>query len=146
MGTLLEFIILLFLTLLAISLLGLVWSFIRKKPKRRWMIGLAFNLLLLITSAVFYNNYLLSQEHKEYQTRYNQQQQAAAAQNKKTGHFQTLTTQKLDALAQTIADKAEAQNLKNTEDEIKSDLAMLTTKMDELKDYLTKLMKQKTQH
>ncbi|MEN6566555.1 MAG: hypothetical protein ABFC57_09645 [Veillonellales bacterium] len=142
MSILLDFLMILFLIFVTISIIGLLWSFIKEKPLRKWTIRLTITLLLFITTATLQNNYLLSQERKENTARYQEQRQAAAIQNEKSNAFQSLVTQQLNQLEQNIlADKLNQQQIKATEASIKTDIAVLNAKLDYLIKYITSFNK-----
>ncbi|MEN6385194.1 MAG: hypothetical protein ABFD79_08330 [Phycisphaerales bacterium] len=142
MSILLDFLMILFLIFVTISIIGLLWSFIKEKPLRKWTIRLTITLLLFITTATLQNNYLLSQERKENTARYQEQRQAAAIQNEKSNALQSLVTQQLNQLEQNIlADKLNQQQIKATEASIKTDIAVLNAKLDYLIKYITSFSK-----
>jgi hypothetical protein len=141
MGIILQLVILLFLIFITISIIGLLWSFLRKKPKRRWMLGLILNLFFFISTAVTYSNYLVSQEQEESLARYKEQQQTAKLQAEKATAFQNLATQKLTELEETITDKSNTETLEKTQGQLKKDLAILTAKIDYLAKYITSFLK-----
>ncbi|MBU2700568.1 outer membrane protein TolC [Sporomusaceae bacterium BoRhaA] len=141
MGIILELVILLFLILITISIIGLLWSFLRKKPKRRWMMGLILNLLFFIGTAVSYNNYLVSQEQEESLARYQEQQQTAKLQAEKATAFQNFATQKLMELEQNVTDKTNTENLEKTQGQLKKDIVILNAKIDYLIKYITSFLK-----
>lgn len=141
MGIILQLVILLFLIFITISIIGLLWSFLRKKPKRRWMMGLILNLFLFIGTAVTYSNYLVSQEQEESLARYKEQQQTAKLQAEKATAFQNLATQKLAELEETITDKSNTETLEKAQGQLKKDLAILTAKIDYLTKYITSFLK-----
>ncbi|MEN6411630.1 MAG: hypothetical protein ABFC84_02565 [Veillonellales bacterium] len=142
MSILLDFLMILFLIFVTISIIGLLLSFIKEKPLRKWTIRLTITLLLFLTTATLQNNYLLSQERKENTVRYQEQRQAAAIQNEKSNAFQSVVTQQLNQLEQNIlADKLNQQQIKTTEASIKTDIAVLNAKLDYLIKYITSFSK-----
>lgn len=141
MGTLLELLILLFLLIITGCVVGLVWSFIRKKPKRSWMVGIVVNLLLFIGTSVFYSNYLLKEEQEKTLARYQEQQQAAKLQNEATRQFQNYTTMQLNELKQKLDNQDGVQTLQATVAKMETSIAILNAKMDALTQYVTQYLK-----
>lgn len=141
MSTLLELLILLFLLIITGCVVGLVWSFIRKKPKRSWMVGIIVNLLLFIGTSVFYSNYLLKEEQEKTLARYQEQQQAAKLQNEATRQFQIYTTTQLNELKQKLDNQDGVQTLQSTVAKMETSIAILNAKMDALTQYVTQYLK-----
>lgn len=141
MGTILELLILLFLLIITGCVVGLVWSFIRKKPKRSWMVGIVVNLLLFIGTSVFYSNYLLKEEQEKTLARYQEQQQATKLQNEATRQFQNYTTTQLNELKQKLDNQDGVQTLQSTVAKMETSIAILNAKMDALTQYVTQYLK-----
>lgn len=142
MSTILDFLMILFLLSVTISIIGLLWSFIKEKPLRKWTVRLTITFLLFITTATLENNYLLSEEKKENTARYQEQQQAMHFQNEQNKEFQNAVTQQLTRLEQNvISDKINQQSIKTTEANIKTDIAILNAKIDYLIKQITSFIK-----
>lgn len=139
MSIILDFLMILFLLFITISIIGLLWSLVRNKPARKWMIRLIINLILFVTITAVENNYLSSLKNKENTMRYQEKQQAAGFQY--GNNYQNLLKQELNLLEQNIIADKSKQYIDAVDSNIKMQIGILKAKIDYLKKYISNYAK-----
>ncbi len=130
MGIIFDSLMLLFLVFIAISIIGLVWCYIKKRPLKKWTVRLVINLLLLIATTGLNNNYLLAQERKGNAANFPELKSASNSQNEENKEFQNYVIQQINWLERNIATKADKEYLSTVETNLKRDLDLLKEKID----------------
>lgn len=132
MGIIFDFLMLLFLMFITISIIGLVWCFMKKKPMKKWTVRLIINLLLLIATTVLNNSYLLAQERKENTANFQEIRQASKSQNEKNKESQNYVIRQINWLEQNVAAKTNQEYLNAAKANLKMNLDSLKEKIDYL--------------
>ncbi len=144
MGIIWKFIILFFLILITFSIMGLLWSFLKKRAKRPWVIRLIINLFFFIGTAVAYNNQLLVTEQNRNNEQQQNQQRIAETSDEINSKFQDFSAPRLAILEQNIIETTHSHRLIQAQDEFKAKMAIMNAKIDYLTKQLSQLLKQKS--